>query len=80
MVTLDYQSDSSARDETVAIGAGILKRIAGAYDRWVARRQAIRQLYRLDRQAQKDLAIDRSEFNSIVFGDVAGRRRQQNKE
>jgi uncharacterized protein YjiS (DUF1127 family) len=48
-----------------------------ALDRWQARRQALRQLYMLDRHTLRDLGIDRSELQSIVYGDgdVCGRRR-----
>lgn len=79
MVTSDYQSESGVRDETVSAGASVLRRVVCAYTQWVARREAIRQLNRLDGATQKDLAIDSSEFNSIVFGGAAGRRRPHAK-
>ncbi len=49
--------------------------IADAFDRWVQRRRAMRQLYMLDHRAMKDLGMHRSEVKSIVFGGAAERRR-----
>ena len=79
MITREYRSETGVRDHAAAAGKGILRSIAGAYGRWVTRRQVIRQLYRPDQRANMDLAIDSSEFNSIVFGDVAARKRPNAK-
>jgi uncharacterized protein YjiS (DUF1127 family) len=49
--------------------------VVAALDRWQARRQALRQLYMLDRRTLKDIGIDRSELQSIAYGGVHGRRR-----
>lgn len=50
--------------------------VVAALDRWQARRQALRQLYMLDRRTLKDIGIDRSELRSIAYGGVHGRRRR----
>lgn len=49
--------------------------IVNAFDRWLRRRRAMRQLYLLDQQTMKDLGIHRSEVKSIVFADASERRR-----
>ena len=49
--------------------------LVAALDRWQARRQALRQLYMLDRRTLKDIGIDRTEIPSIVSGNIFGRRR-----
>jgi uncharacterized protein YjiS (DUF1127 family) len=49
--------------------------VVAALDRWQARRQALRQLYLLDRRTLKDIGIDRSELESIAYGEGHGRRR-----
>ena len=79
MITRNYRSETAARSDTVAAGIGIMKSIMGVCGRWLTRRQAIRQLYRPDRPVRRDLAVDQSEFNSIIFGDVADRRRPVTK-
>lgn len=75
MITRNSRSETGTRNDMATAGVGILKSVVSAYERWIARRQAIRQLYRLDRTAPRDLTVDQSEFNSIIFGDVADRRR-----
>jgi len=54
---------------------GVTRSVVAALDRWQARRQALRQLYMLDRRTLKDIGIDRSELQSIAYGGVHGRRR-----
>lgn len=60
------------------IGRGALAAVRGvivAVDRWQARRNALRQLYTVDRRTLRDIGIDRSELASLVHGDNFGRRR-----
>jgi uncharacterized protein YjiS (DUF1127 family) len=53
----------------------VAREAIAALDRWQARRNALRQLYMVDRRTLRDIGIDRSELISIVHGDRFGRRR-----
>lgn len=68
----------SGADTISSVGRAVVvaaKSVVAALDRWQARRQALRQLYMLDRRTLKDIGIDRTELESIVYGEVHGRRR-----
>ncbi len=42
---------------------------------WHDRRRALRQLYQVHPRTLKDIGMNRSEVNSIVYGGSSGRRR-----
>ena len=68
-----------SRADTISlVGRALIvatRSVVAALDRWQARRQALRQLYMLDRRTLKDIGLDRTELESIAYGENHGRRR-----
>lgn len=74
---------SAIRAGADTTGSGVARYIirtalkaAHAIWRWQMRRETLRELSRLDSHTLKDIGVDRSEINSIVFGGGSCRRRK----
>jgi len=71
MAILDIHSRPDAR----AVLATTLKTLLDRYAAFRERRRAAAELRSIDPRILKDMAIDRSEIDSIVHGDQRDRRR-----
>lgn len=60
---------------TRALWIGTIKPLLARYGEYRRRRRAAAELRSVDPRILKDMAIDRSEVSSIVYGNSAGRRR-----
>ena len=54
---------------------GTIKPLLARYGEYRERRRAAAELRSLDPRILKDMAVDRSEADSIVYGNAEGRRR-----
>jgi uncharacterized protein YjiS (DUF1127 family) len=62
-------------EETQNLWSGTIKRLLRRYLAHRNQRRALAELRSLDPRILKDMAIERSEVTSIVYGDPKGRRR-----
>jgi len=63
------------RQATRTVWIATIKRLLCRYAEYRQRRRAFAELRSVDPRILKDMAIDRSEVGSIVYGNAAGRRR-----
>jgi len=70
-ITDTYQSVLSRRNPRVTTVRSLLRRYAD----YRSKRRSLAELRGLDGRTLKNLAIDRSELSSVVYGDPHGRKR-----